>query len=160
FFVMEFAVPAIVSTRGCWTSAGCTVDTWVSRTAESSGVAVAPPALFEPARLAAAALVSGLADVFAALVISAAAAEVRTAPELADLLPARPAVLAADLFSAETTADSADTTLRAGPVARFSEPRVSPLPAFVARPAAARSLVVFAIAISPLPQRSCFEKTN
>jgi hypothetical protein len=136
------------------------VDTWESRTAESSGVAAAPPALVEPARLAAAALVSGLADVFAAVGLVAAAAEVRTDAALAGVLPARCAALAADVFLAtEASADRA-TTLRTGSAERGLETWALPLLPTFALFAAAFSPVVFAIAISPLPQRICFEKTN
>jgi len=125
-------------------------------------VAAAPPALFEPDRLAAAALVSGLADVCAALFISAAAAEVRTAPGLAAFFAARSAALAADVFPTEAEAAAAlpATTLRAGSGLRGFEPRALPLLAAVAPFAAAFPPVVFAIAISPPLYRSCLEKTN
>ncbi|WP_245982942.1 hypothetical protein [Trinickia fusca] len=69
----------------------------MSRSAESSGVAAAPLTLFEPPRFAVA-LVSGLADAFAAFVISAAAAEARAAFSLADFLPAGAADLATATF--------------------------------------------------------------
>jgi hypothetical protein len=71
-------------------------------------------------------------------------------------------------------ADFVATGLRAGAAARSLEPRALPLLAAVASFAAAFAafppvafaiaavavLAVFTIAIPPLPQRSCFEKTN
>jgi hypothetical protein len=42
---MEFAVPAVVSTRGCWTTAGRTVDTEDSSATASSWAATASLAL-------------------------------------------------------------------------------------------------------------------
>ncbi|MGN6229901.1 MAG: hypothetical protein ACTHNZ_01890 [Trinickia sp.] len=109
----------------------------------------------------------------AAFIISAAAAEVLTAPEPADPLPTRPAAPAADLLPPEASAVSATTTLRAGAAVRWTEPRAPPLLVPVARFSAASAaafaatfslivfaIVAFAIAISPLHQRPCFEKTN
>jgi hypothetical protein len=134
---MEFAVPAIFSTRGCWTSAGCTVDTWVSRTAESSGLAAAPRPLFAPVCFATG-LVSGLADDFAALVTSAAAAEARAAALVVDFPPAAKALAEAFLAS-DTLRTVRGETL---PATLFA----LPVPVVFA---VAFAPVVFAIAISP-----------
>jgi len=108
-------------------------------------MAAAPLTLFEPARFAAA-LVSGLADVFAAFVMSEAAAEVRTATgPLADFPAPRFAALAAGFLATEEAAGLAWATARAGSGEPLPEPGTLRFPAPVAFPP-----VVFAIALSPL----------
>jgi len=65
--------------------------------------------------------------------MSAAAAEVRTAPEPAGFLPARSAALAAVVLRTETLADRAPTSLRTGRSARWIvEPWALPLLAPIA----------------------------
>jgi len=122
---MEFAVPAVVSTRGCWTTAGRTVDTEDSRATASSWAATASLAL-----LVLGCFVTGLAA-FTVLTDAAFAAE-----EVEDFLRATGVTLTADpadLLSAEET-DLAPVTLVVG----SSEPV----------PAAFFPPVVFAIAIA------------
>ncbi|SIT46745.1 conserved hypothetical protein [Paraburkholderia ribeironis] len=101
FFVMEFAVPAVVSTRGWWTTAGRTVDSGASRTTASSCAAAASLALLTTGRFAA-----GGVTAFAALTGSARAAEL-----VEDFFPAADATLAADVFLAEETSWASVTFL-------------------------------------------------
>jgi hypothetical protein len=119
---MEFAVPAVVSTRGCWTTAGGTVDTGVSRVTASSWAATASLALLALGRFA-----TGVAA-FAVLTDAAFAAEV-----VEDFFLTSGVTLAADALFAEE-ADLAPVTLMVG----SSEP--VPVPFFPP--------VVFAIAIA------------
>jgi hypothetical protein len=103
---MEFAVPAVVSTRGWWTTAGRTVDTGVSRTTASSCAAAASLALLTLDRFA-----TG-DTAFAAPTESAFIAEV-----VEDFFLAAGATLTADVFLVEE-ANLASVTFLLGSLER------------------------------------------
>jgi hypothetical protein len=123
---MEFAVPAVVSTRGCWTTAGRTVDTEVSRATASSWAATASLALLALGRF-----VTGL-TAFAVLTDAAFAAE-----EVEDFFLTEGVTLVTDFGADLSFAEEAEltwVTLRVGSLELLSVAFFPP--------------VVFAIAIA------------